>query len=106
MENPSGIIPCGHRVLVEPEEVEVTTDSGIVIATASGERMEAMAQTIGKVIAMGNTCYADQPAPWCQVGDRITFSKYGGLLNTGKDGKKYRVLNDLDIVSIVEEGVK
>ena len=106
MENSSGITPVGHRVLVLPEQVDEVTESGIVLMTASQKEREALAQMYGLVVAMGNTCYNDQPAPWCKVGDRVSFAKYSGLLYTGLDEKEYRVINDLDIVATVKEGVK
>jgi len=106
IENTSGIWPCGHRLLILPENPEITTQSGIVIATGQQEKMEALAQTFGRVIAMGPTAYDDQTQEWCKVGDRVSFAKYSGLLNKGKDGKEYRVINDLDIVSICDKDVK
>jgi co-chaperonin GroES (HSP10) len=106
MENLSGITPCGPRLLILPDQVEELSAGGIVLMTASTEKMEALAQTYGLVVAMGATCYHDQPVPYCAVGDRVAFAKYSGLLNTGKDGKKYLIISDLDIVSIVAEGVK
>ncbi len=106
MTNNSGIHPCGHRILVKPEEIEEKSEGGIVLMTASTEKMEALAQTFGQVIEVGTTAYADQPAPWCKEGDRISFAKYSGLLNTGKDGVKYRVINDLDVVSVIDKDVK
>jgi co-chaperonin GroES (HSP10) len=60
----------------------------------------------GIVIELGNTCYADQPEPWCKIGDRVSFGKYSGLIYTGIDGKTYRMISDLDVVGTVEEGVK
>lgn len=108
MTNNSGITPCGPRILVLPDEIEKTTASGIILNTGTGEKMEALAQTFGRVIAMGPLCYLDQPnsEPWCKIGDRVSFAKYSGLLNTGKDEKKYRVISDLDIVSVIDEDVK
>jgi len=107
MQNTSGISPVGHRVLVLPEEVEQTTESGIVISFGSQSDREALAQMYGQVIALGDTVWADQPGePWCSVGDRVSFAKYSGLMYEGKDGKTYRVVNDLDIVAIVDEEVK
>jgi co-chaperonin GroES (HSP10) len=67
---------------------------------------EALAQMYGVVIAMGDSCYADQVSQWCKVGDRVSFGKYTGLLYTGTDEQKYRMINDLDVVGLVEEGVK
>jgi co-chaperonin GroES (HSP10) len=103
LDVPHGINPKGHRLLVLPDEVEVTTKSGIVIATGVQEFREQLAQVDGVVVAMGNTCYSDQPEPWCKVGDRIIFGKYSGIIREGKDGKKYRVINDLDCVATIEE---
>jgi co-chaperonin GroES (HSP10) len=103
MENKSGIIPRGHRVLILPAEVEHKTESGIIISTGSERKREEMAQIDGIVVAMGNTCYSDQPEPWCGVGDQVIFGKYSGLLYKGNDGKEYRILNDLDVVAFREE---
>jgi co-chaperonin GroES (HSP10) len=106
MENNSGITPCGHRILVLPEDINETTESGIVVFTEAQKDREALAQMYGIVVSMGNTCYADQPSPWCSVGNRVSFAKYSGLIYTGLDGKTYRCINDLDVVAIVEAGVK
>lgn len=106
MENKSGIYPVGHRVLVLPEQVESVTAGGIIVHTESQKNREALAQMYGTVVAMGDTCFADQPSPWCSVGDRVSFGKYSGLIYTGTDELTYRVVNDLDVVAKVETGVK
>ena len=104
--NISGISPKGHRILVLPEQVEATTASGIIVHTDSQGEREALAQMYGIVVAMGADCYTDTASVWCKIGDRVSFAKYSGLIYTGKDDKKYRCINDLDIVATVEEGVK
>lgn len=101
--NDSGINPKGHRILVLPDEVETKTASGIVVATGTAELREQLAQVDGIVIAMGNTCFSDQPESWCAVGERVIFGKYSGIIRDGKDGKKYRIINDLDVVATVEK---
>ena len=106
MQNTSGIRPCGHRVLILPEQVKKQTESGIILGSETQMEREALAQMYGLVIAVGDTAYADQPAPWCKEGDRVSFAKYSGLRYEGVDGLQYRCINDLDIVSLVEEGVK
>lgn len=97
-----GIKPTGHMLLVLPVEVEVTTKSGIVLATAAQTQRESMAQTEAEVIALGNTAYSDQPAPWCRVGDQVVFARYAGTICQGKDDKTYRLINDLDVKAILE----
>lgn len=103
LDIPHGISPKGHRLLVLPDEVETTTKSGIIVSTGVQEFREQLAQVDGVVVAMGNTCYSDQPEPWCKVGDRIIFGKYSGIIREGKDGKKYRIVNDLDCVATIDE---
>lgn len=105
MVNSSGIHPVGHRVLIKPLVLEEKTESGIIISSNTIE-MERLAQMKGIVIEVGTTAYADQPTPWCKVGDLVTFGKYSGLVYKGKETKdklEYRVINDLDIVCTHEE---
>jgi co-chaperonin GroES (HSP10) len=98
-----GIVPKGHRVLVLPKEVAEKTESGIYINVGTQKLREELAQVDGVVVAMGNTCYSDQPESWCKVGDTVIFGKYSGIFREGKDKKVYRVINDLDIVATIEE---
>lgn len=102
LSNQSGWIPVGHRLLVLPDQVEEKTSSGIILNTQADQRREEMAQIYGTVVAMGSTCYSDQVEPWCKVGDTVIFAKYGGLLLDGIDGKKYRWIDDLNIVGVRE----
>lgn len=97
-----GISPRGARILVLPDSVETKTASGIITSTGTAALREELAQVDGVVIAMGNTCYHDQPEPYCKVGDRVIFGKYSGIFREGKDGKTYRVINDLDVVAVLE----
>lgn len=102
MTNASGIHPVGHRILVLPDEVEHKTASGIVLATASQQQREEMAQVDGVLVAVGDNAWADQLAPFAKVGQRVMFGKYTGIVRVGKDEKKYRVLSDLDVVAVIE----
>ena len=104
--NKSGVRPVGRRVLILPDQTESKTESGIILGTGTQLDREALAQMYGVVVAMGEDCYDDQKSSWCAVGDRVSFGKYSGLIYIGVDDKKYRMVNDLDIVAQVEEGVK
>lgn len=105
--NTSGIVPCGHRVLLLPDQVEEVTKGGIVVMTQEQSVKEQMGQIEGTVIAIGESCWKEFKNPWCKVGDRVIFSKYGGLIYDGKqtdDGKTYRIISDLDVVAVKEKG--
>ena len=105
MSNISGINPVGWRVLIKPQEVKKVSKGGIILTTEATESREQMGNTTGIVIAMGDQCYADEPAPWCSVGDKVIFAKYAGLLYTGKDGTNYRMINDKDITGTLDADV-
>lgn len=96
-----GIRPAGHRLLVKPREVEAVTPGGIVLAKHTIDN-EQMAQIDGVVVAIGDGCYDDVDTPWCAVGDHVMFGKYKGLTREGKDGVKYRVINDKDVVCVID----
>ena len=42
--NNSGIHPAGHRVVVLPDEIETTTEWGLVLGSKEGQAREEMAQ--------------------------------------------------------------
>lgn len=105
MQNTSGFKPLGHRLLILPDSAETKTQSGIVLALETTGR-EEMAQVKGVLVAVGDGCWKDTTtSDWAQPGDRVVFGKYAGLLWPGADGRKYRILNDLDVVGLeVENG--
>ena len=105
MSNVSGINPVGWRVLVKPQEVKEVSKGGIILTSEVTREREQMGNTTGVVIAMGDQCYADEPAPWCAVDDKVIFAKYAGLLYTGKDGCNYRMINDKDITGTLDADV-
>lgn len=103
MQNESGFLPLGHRLLVMPDVVQKKTASGIILAEETTGRDE-MAQVKGTVIAVGNGCWKDTTvSEWAKPGDRIVFGKYSGLLWKGHDNVTYRILNDLDVVGLEAE---
>lgn len=100
--NESGLIPCGHRIVVKIEEVERQTESGIIIKedTADREEMSAIKAT---VVAVGPSAWADQSVSgtWAKVGDKIMIAKFAGQL-WKRNGSKYRVISDLDVIAVIK----
>ena len=105
MSNESGINPCGWRVLIKPQEINEVSKGGIILTTEITKEREQMGNTTGIVIAMGTQCYADEPEPWCQLGDKVIFAKYAGLVYLGKDGNQYRMVNDKDVTGTLDADV-
>ena len=99
--------PVGYRVLIQPDKVEEVTETGIVIAREAVKN-EQLGQVAGKVLAIGEDCWAEHKKPWCKVGDRILYQRYAGMrVPDGKGGFRddLVLLNDTDISGvIVSEG--
>ena len=101
-----GFYPAGHRVLVWPIETDAKTESGIIIAQSAKER-DDMAQIEAMVVAVGAGAYVDtqnregKRISHCAEGDKVLIAKYAGIVKDGKDGKKYRLINDLDVIGVM-----
>lgn len=99
---------CGHRVLVRPDPIEDKTDWGFEVYTNDRtKKLEQNAQIWGTVVQVGPTAYKDAGLggnPWCLVGDRVAYAKYGGkMLLDEESGIEYIVLNDEDVVAVEEQ---
>ena len=99
--NNSGITPVGVSVLVLPDTIEETTESGIVLHSVKDAEREQLRQTDGIVIEIGPNAYFDE-IPRCKVGDRVIMAAYAGMVREGEDGKKYRLIKDDDVKAILK----
>lgn len=104
LKNESGITPVGISVLILPEQVEEKTSSGIIVMTEKEKARWEMKQHEAQVIAIAPNAYYDEKEPRCKVGDYVIIAAYSGILQEGKDGKKYRLVKDDDIVAILDKG--
>lgn len=100
--NKSGFRAVGHRILLAPIEVEQKTESGIILQ-AKTVKAEYDQQVVATVIEIGYDCWNDKSTDFCNVGDRVVVGQYTGKFHTSEvDGKLYRFVNDLDIISTLE----
>jgi chaperonin GroES len=87
------IKPLADRVLVEPQEAEEKTASGIIIPDTAKEKPQR-----GKVVAVG-TGTKDKSME-VKVGDTVLYGKYTGTeLNI--DGKDYLIMRQSDILAVI-----
>lgn len=105
----------GHRVILRPDPVIEKTKSGIVLAVDT--KAERTASQKGTVVGIGPTAWMNElygygkPGwePWCKIGDRVFFPRYGGKLICTNDGphvadedREYIiVVNDEDIQAVI-----
>ena len=93
------IKPLEDRIVVQANEAETTTASGIVIPDTAKEKPQE-----GTVIAVGPGRFEDgQRIPLdVKEGDTVVYSKYGGTeLKYGAD--EYLVLSARDVLAIIEK---
>jgi chaperonin GroES len=90
--------PLGDRLVVEPQEQEQITASGLVLPETAKEKPQQ-----GTIIAAGPGRRDDDgkriPLD-VAVGDTVLYAKYGGT-EVKIDGKKVLILKESDVLAIV-----
>ncbi len=105
------IIPCGHRVVIQPvalEEVDSTYATakrlGIEIPELEGKKVDKNAVNKGTLVRIGINAWKgfDDGIPWANVGDIVLYARYAGV--KVKDGDtEYLVCSDEDVVCVIKE---
>jgi chaperonin GroES len=92
--------PLDDRIVVQPNEAEQTTASGLVIPDTAKEKPQQ-----GKVLAVGPGKRAENSGELIplgiEVGQTVLYSKYGGTEVT-VDGEDLLILSSRDVLAIVE----
>lgn len=106
-ENLSGIEPCGTKVLILTDSIGDTTESGLLALPADIAERMTLAITTGVLAAVGGASFTDWPnsnSVWPgtvpKVGDRVHLARYAGIIVEGKDGKRYRLCQDIDVAGL------
>ena len=92
------IKPLEDRIVVQANEAETTTASGIVIPDTAKEKPQegtVLAVGPGRIDDKGNRVPLD-----VQVGDRVIYSKYGGT-EIKHGGEEYLILSARDVLAVV-----
>ena len=92
------IKPLEDRIVVQANEAETTTASGIVIPDTAKEKPQE-----GTVLAVGPGRFEDgNRVPLdVKVGDKVLYSKYGGT-EVKYAGEEYLVLSARDVLAVIE----
>lgn len=107
----------GYRLVVRPDKVETTTESGIVIAV--DEKLEKTGVQKGIVISVGPSAWKahrevdengteHNGAPWAKPGDYVLFARHAGRFYFDpfepEGENEYLVMNDEDLIGVICEG--
>lgn len=87
------IKPLADRVVIEPQEAQTRTASGIFIPDTAKEKPQQ-----GTVVAAGPG--KNDEAMEVKVGDVVLYGKYAGTEVTVED-KKYLIVKQSDILAII-----
>lgn len=87
------IQPLSDRVVVQPQEAETKTASGIYIPDSAKEKPQQ-----GKVVAVGSGKKDHKMT--VKVGDSVLYGKYAGT-ELKLEGKDYLIMREDDILAIV-----
>ena len=97
-ENTSGLKVFGKNVLLAVDEFSPTSAGGIEFLEDYVEKKTAAAET-GCIFATGPEAFRqfDDGSKWSgdkpELGDRVYFEKYAGLIAKGMDGRTYRIMD-------------
>jgi co-chaperonin GroES (HSP10) len=98
-DNKSGFRATGHRLLLITEEVEEFSAGGIALV-AKTQIAEANRAQVCTVLEIGPDAWSDKSTDYCDVGDRVLIGQYVGKFHESPvDGKTYRFVSDLDVIS-------
>jgi|TARA_B110000240_G_scaffold91547_1_gene104024 chaperonin GroES len=87
------IQPLSDRVLVEPQEAETKTASGLYIPDSAKEKPQQ-----GKVVAVGKGKKDHDMT--VKVGDLVLYGKYSGS-ELKHEGSDYLIMREEDILAII-----
>ena len=88
------IKPLADRVLVQAQEAETKTASGLYIPDSAKEKPQQ-----GVIIAVGNG-KSDEPME-LKVGDKVMYGKYAGTEVSFED-KDYLIMRQSDVIAVIE----
>ncbi|HBG52894.1 MAG TPA: co-chaperone GroES [Bacteroidales bacterium] len=87
------IKPLADRVVVQPQEAETKTASGLYIPDTAKEKPQR-----GKIVAAGSG-KKDEPME-LKEGDMVLYGKYAGT-EINIDGEEYLIMRQSDVLAII-----
>jgi len=100
-----GITPTGFCALVAIAEQQEKTSGGVFLPDSMKDKNQVVEQR-GRLVSISPVAFdfanfSDDELP--KVGDAVIIAKLSGVQVDGNDGRKYRLVQDRDILAVVEE---
>lgn len=109
--NPSGLSIHGKNILVKPDPCSPRSPGGVELPPDLIERMTDASVT-GAIFGVGPEAFRlfDDGTPWKgpapQLGDRIVFEKYAGVVVMGTDGERYRIIDYRAVAATIDQAAE
>ncbi len=103
--NKSGFRATGHRILLigQQKDEYAKTESGILMVSSTQDK-EQQHQVWATVVEIGPDAWMDKSTDYCDVGDKVLVGSYTGKFHESPvDGKTYRFVQDLDVITPLVE---
>jgi chaperonin GroES len=94
--------PVEYKIVVELDEIDERTAGGIYIPVTLVDKQK-MTQVEAVLISAGGNAFEDWKGTIPKPGDHVYVAKMAGYEIKDADGKKFRLMNDKDIVAVIEE---
>lgn len=100
-----GITPTGFCALVAIAEQQERTAGGVFLPDSMKDKNQVVEQR-GRLVAISPVAFdfanfSEEELP--KVGDAVIIAKLSGVQVDGQDGRKYRLVQDRDVLAVVEE---
>ena len=104
--NPSGIYPTEFKVLVLPSDIGEKFKGTSLLRPDTTKDRDEFAQMEGLLVAASPAAfsYAEWPEEGSKPlpGQKVLFARYAGVMVEGRDGVKYRIINDKDVAAVLD----
>lgn len=92
----TGFIPLFERILVLPDGVEKTTETGIILSVDARKRPNT-----GVVVSLGHLVSENSKCP-VKEGDRVLYQRYSGL-DVKWENQDYHLVMANDLLAIINK---
>lgn len=108
LQNPSGIQPLEHKVLLQPQASVKVTSGGVHLPdeVIDSEKFKTVRGTIIALSPFAFSYVSDaewamSSTPKPKPGDTVLYAKFAGMWIKGSDGEEYLLANDEDLIAVV-----
>lgn len=90
-------VPLNKQIIVKPDEVKNTTESGLIIATDE----KTQRPSTGEVFGIGQACdLMKDTHKGLETGDHVLFMKNAGVI-MDYEGQDYLIMEDKHILAVL-----